>query len=70
MEGLGQLKNTMPSSGIEPMTFWLIAQCLNEHKYEGKSKSLCPYFFSATIIYIQGNQNTDSVLSTFDYFST
>jgi hypothetical protein len=29
-----------------------------------------PLFFSATIIYIQGNQNTGSVLSTFDCFST
>jgi hypothetical protein len=33
-------------------------------------KSLNLFFFSATIIYIQGNQNTGSVLSTFDYFST
>jgi hypothetical protein len=26
MEGLGQLKNTMPSSGIEPATFGLVAK--------------------------------------------
>jgi hypothetical protein len=25
LEGLGQLKNLMTSSGMEPMTFWLVA---------------------------------------------
>jgi hypothetical protein len=25
LEGLGQLKNPMTSSGIEPATFWLVA---------------------------------------------
>jgi hypothetical protein len=25
LEGLGQLKNLMTSSGTEPMTFWLVA---------------------------------------------
>jgi hypothetical protein len=29
LEGLGKLKNTMTSPGIEPSTFQLVAQCLN-----------------------------------------
>jgi hypothetical protein len=33
LEGLGQLKNPMTSSGIEPMTFLLVAQCLNQLRY-------------------------------------
>jgi hypothetical protein len=28
LERLGQLKNQMTSSGIEPVTFWLVAWCL------------------------------------------
>jgi hypothetical protein len=43
---------------VHHLTYFLAVQC------KGKSKSLCPYFFSATIIHIQGNQNTGSVLST------
>jgi hypothetical protein len=41
MEGLGQLKNTMTSSGIEPMTFWLVAQCLNKFKYNINKLHYC-----------------------------
>jgi hypothetical protein len=33
LEGLGQLKNPMISSGIEPATFRLVAQCLNQLRY-------------------------------------
>jgi hypothetical protein len=33
LEGLGQLKNLMKSSGVEPTTFWLVAQCLNQLCY-------------------------------------
>jgi hypothetical protein len=33
LEGLGQLKNQMPSLGIEPATFQLVAQCLNQPRY-------------------------------------
>jgi hypothetical protein len=33
LEGLGQLKNPMTSPGIEPATFWLVAQCLNQLRY-------------------------------------
>jgi hypothetical protein len=32
LEGLGQLKNPMISSGIEPATFELVA-CLNQLRY-------------------------------------
>jgi hypothetical protein len=33
LEALGQLKNPMTSSGIKPVTFWLVAYCLNQLRY-------------------------------------
>jgi hypothetical protein len=33
LEGLGQLKNPITSSGIKPMTFQLVAYCLNKLCY-------------------------------------
>jgi hypothetical protein len=33
LEGLDRLKNLMTSNGIEPATFRLIAQCLNQLRY-------------------------------------
>jgi hypothetical protein len=33
LEGLGQLKNPVTSSGIEPATFRLVAKCLNQLRY-------------------------------------
>jgi hypothetical protein len=33
LEGLGQLKNRITTSGIEPATFPLVAQCLNQIRY-------------------------------------
>jgi hypothetical protein len=33
LEGLGQLKSPIISSGIEPATFRLVAQCLNQLRY-------------------------------------
>jgi hypothetical protein len=33
LEGLDQLKNPMTSSGIEPPTFRLVPQCLNQLRY-------------------------------------
>jgi hypothetical protein len=33
LEGLGELKNAMDSSGIEPETFRLVALCLNQLRY-------------------------------------
>jgi hypothetical protein len=33
LEGLGQLKNPVTSSGIEPAAFRLVASCLNQLRY-------------------------------------
>jgi hypothetical protein len=33
LEGLGQLKNAMISSEIEPETFRIVASCLNQLRY-------------------------------------
>jgi hypothetical protein len=33
LEGLGQLKNPMISTGIEHATFRIVAQCLNQLRY-------------------------------------
>jgi hypothetical protein len=38
LEGLGQLKNPMTWSGIEPETFRLVAQCLNPLRYQEVSR--------------------------------
>jgi hypothetical protein len=36
LEGLGQLKNPVTSSGIESATFRLVVYCLNQLHYGGK----------------------------------
>jgi hypothetical protein len=33
LEGLGKLKNSIISSGMEPATFRLVAECLNQLHY-------------------------------------
>jgi hypothetical protein len=38
LEVLGQLKNSMTSSGIEAATFRLVAQCLDQLRYRGALK--------------------------------
>jgi hypothetical protein len=48
LEGLGQLKNPMTSSGIEPATFRFVAQRLNQLRYlvplEYKAQAKPQYF--------------------------
>jgi hypothetical protein len=36
LEGLGKLKSRMTSTGKEPATFRLVAQCLNQLRYSNK----------------------------------
>jgi hypothetical protein len=44
LEELGQLKNPMTSSGVEPATFLLVAQCLNQmNKKERKETQIKVY---------------------------
>jgi hypothetical protein len=45
LKGLGQLKNPMTSSGIEPATFRLIAYCLNQLRYGVPPYSVSSYPF-------------------------
>jgi hypothetical protein len=46
LEGLGQFKNLMTSSRIEPASFRLVAQSLNELRYR-----VPQYEFALTLIY-------------------
>jgi hypothetical protein len=39
LEGLGQLKNPMTSSGIETATFRIVAYCLNQLRYRIRNKN-------------------------------
>jgi hypothetical protein len=52
LEGLGQLKNPMTSSGIKPVTFWLVAQCRNQLRYR-----VPPYKIRTSIKYILQLEN-------------
>jgi hypothetical protein len=46
MEGLGQLKNSMTSSGIEIETFHLVPRCLSQLRYRMPHSCNCGYQFS------------------------
>jgi hypothetical protein len=43
LEGLGKLKNPMTSLGIEPATFRLVVQCLNELRYRVLGNAVLHY---------------------------
>jgi hypothetical protein len=42
LEGLGQLKNPVTSLGIDPVTFRLVAQCLNQLRYRVPQGNIVP----------------------------
>jgi hypothetical protein len=44
LEGLGQLKNPITSSGFDPVIFGLVAQCLNELRYRVPLPVYCKFY--------------------------
>jgi hypothetical protein len=50
LEGLGQLKNQMTSSGLEPATYRLVAQCVNQLRYRVPRPKKVRYFLEKKII--------------------
>jgi hypothetical protein len=50
-EGLGQLKNRISSSGIEPAAFSLVALCLKKHGYRVLPFTYCTRLFIYLFIY-------------------
>jgi hypothetical protein len=41
LEGLSKLRNPVTSSGIEPATFQIVAQCLNQLRYRAPLNAEC-----------------------------
>jgi hypothetical protein len=61
LEGLGQLKNPMTSSRIEPATFKLAAECLNQLRYQILQITSNELSVSAKVVFIL-DQLTDCEL--------
>ena len=46
------MKNSNAPSGIEPATFWLVAQCLNQLRYHMPHKKQVVVFYSHCCLYV------------------